>query len=164
MHPVFSVNVQDPVARTSSNWQANDLGPKVVHVFHQPEPPTLTPEQQAAMLARQKAAEYQPCKVSDGDDLGTKTIHGVVAEGTRTTQTIPAGQEGNSMPLSIVHEIWRSRELGLTLMVMDDDPRRGRTIAEYEELTLGEPDTALFTPPADYKVQDVHPMQPMVAQ
>jgi hypothetical protein len=126
--------------------------------------PTLTPEQQAAMLARQKAAEYQPCKVSDGDDLGSKTIHGVVAEGTRTTQTIPAGQEGNSMPLTIVHETWRSRELGLTLRVMDDDPRRGRTTAEYEELTLGEPDSAVFAPPADYKVQDVHPMPPTVAQ
>ena len=29
------------------------------------------------------------------ESLGTQTINGVVAEGTRTTRTIPAGQIGN---------------------------------------------------------------------
>jgi hypothetical protein len=70
---------------------------------------------------------------------------------------IPAGEQGNTLPLKIVHEEWRSRELGLRLMVIDDDPRRGKTTVEFEKLQLGEPDSALFTPPADYRVEDVHP-------
>jgi hypothetical protein len=28
---------------------------------------------------------------------------------------------------------------------------------EYEELNLGEPDPAMFAPPAGYKVEEVHP-------
>ena len=42
--------------------------------------------------------------------------------------------------------------MGLVLMAINDDPRRGRTTTEYEELNRGEPDPSLFTPPADYKV------------
>jgi hypothetical protein len=44
--------------------------------------------------------------------------------------------------------------MGLTVMTISDDPRRGRTVTEYEQLTLGEPDPAVFAPPADYAVQE----------
>ena len=39
-------------------------------------------------------------------DLGSKNIEGVIAQGTRTTQTIPAGQIGNQLPINIVDEVW----------------------------------------------------------
>jgi len=40
------------------------------------------------------------------------------------------------------------------VMAIDDDPRRGRTTMEYEELSVGEPDASLFAPPAGYTVQE----------
>jgi hypothetical protein len=159
LHPTINISVNDPGAKASLSWQVNQGGPKIVRVFHQEAPPnrTVTPAAQAAMLAQRKLMESQPHKGSDGESLGTKTIQGVAAEGTRTTRTIPAGEQGNALPLKIVHEVWRSTELGLILVTIDDDPRRGRTTVEIDELHLGEPDAALFTPPADYEVQEMHP-------
>ena len=88
------------------------------------------------------------------ENLGIKDFNGIPAEGTRTTRTIPAGEEGNDQPLVVINETWRSKELGLTLMTIGEDPRRGRTTIEYEELNRGEPDPALFAPPAGYTVQE----------
>ena len=43
--------------------------------------------------------------------LGTQTINGVQAEGTRTTRTIPAGAIGNANPIVITNERWYSPDL-----------------------------------------------------
>jgi len=42
------------------------------------------------------------------ESLGTQTISGIMAEGTRTTRTIPAGEIGNEKALQIVSERWVS--------------------------------------------------------
>jgi hypothetical protein len=166
MHERLSVNVNDPVTRTSMNWQmGDDMQPKVAHVYHQPEiparPVTPRPQPSAEQLAQQQkmvqAARAQQAlqqKENQIEDLGTRDFNGVLAHGTRTTRTIPAGEEGNDQPLVVINENWRAREMGLTVMTISDDPRRGRTVTEYEELTLGEPDPAVFAPPAGYTVQE----------
>ena len=53
----------------------------------------------------------------------------------------------------MINETWRSSDLGLVVMTTSDDPRRGRTTSEYEELNVGEADPGLFSPPEGYKVQ-----------
>ncbi len=40
--------------------------------------------------------------------LGTQTISGVSAEGTRYTRVIPAGEIGNDKPITITREVWYS--------------------------------------------------------
>src|SRR5262245_37496153 len=45
------------------------------------------------------------------ESLGTQTIEGVTAEGTRATLTIPAGEIGNTLPIEVVDETWYSPEL-----------------------------------------------------
>jgi hypothetical protein len=155
---LLNVSVYDRAAKTTMNWQVNGNLPKVVRVMHQGEqvPP---PVPSAEMLERQKIAQLQQPPRSEfrTEKLGTKTINGVSAEGSRSVRTIPAGEEGNELPLEVVNESWHSRELGLTLMMIRDDPRQGRTVVEFEELSLAEPDAALFAAPAGYKVEDVHP-------
>jgi hypothetical protein len=157
-HLMSSVSVYDRTAKTTMNWQVNGNSAKVVRVMHQGEqiPP---PVPSAELLERQKIAQVQQPPRSEfrTDKLGTKTINGLSAEGSRTVRTIPAGEEGNELPLEVIDESWRSRELGLTLMMIKDDPRQGRTVVEFEELSLAEPDPALFAAPAGYKVEDVHP-------
>jgi hypothetical protein len=91
------------------------------------------------------------------EDLGVRTIAGVEAHGTRTIQTIPPGDEGNELALVITHETWTAKDPGLVVMAIDDDPRRGRSTYEVEELTVGEPDAALFAAPPGYKVVDANP-------
>ncbi len=164
MHEIMTVNVYYPVAETRIDWQVgNDTLPKVAHVNQQPQIQVRQPDPDPAELERrQKAMQAAQVRMQQQrslirtENLGIKDFNGFPAEGTRTTRTIPAGKEGNDQPLKVIHETWQSKELGLTLMSISDDPRRGRTTSEYEELNRAEPDHALFAPPAGYTMVDVH--------
>jgi hypothetical protein len=87
------------------------------------------------------------------ESLGTQTINGVVAEGTRTTRTIPAGQIGNEKPLQVVSERWYSADLQIVLKSTRTDPRFGTTTYTVTNLQRTEPAATLFAVPADYTVQ-----------
>ena len=87
------------------------------------------------------------------ENLGTQTINGVSATGTRMTHTIPAGAEGNSLPIQIVHETWVSDDLKVPVMVKHTDPRSGTTTTQLTNIVRAEPDATLFTVPAGYTVQ-----------
>jgi len=156
---VLSVSVFDPALKTSMSWQVNNDGvPKVVHLFHQNEVPAKEPSPEERAEQRKLAQLRQPPKEEfRTENLGTRTINGVTAEGTRRVRTIPAGEEGNELPLEVIDETWSSKQMGLMLMTIRDDPRQGRTTVEFEELNLAEPDPALFAAPAGYKVEEVHP-------
>jgi hypothetical protein len=86
------------------------------------------------------------------EDLGMRTIAGVEAHGTRTTRTIAPGDEGNDLPLVVMDEMWRSKEFGLVVLGITDDPRVGRKTFEVEELSSSEPDASVFAPPDGYKI------------
>jgi hypothetical protein len=161
LQPRLSVNVFDPTARTTMFWQVDSFSPKVVRVSHQEAivRKQLTAEERAERLKQAKLMEArQPRQDMHTERLGSRSINGILAEGTRTTRTIPTGEEGNDLPLVIVNETWNSRELGIMVMAINEDPRRGKTTFELEDISLGEPDAALFAPPAGYKVEDVHRM------
>jgi hypothetical protein len=87
-------------------------------------------------------------------DLGTQTIEGVVAQGTRMTHTIPAGEMGNDLPLVITSETWYSPDLKVLVMSKSNDPRMGETTYKLTNLSRGEPDPTLFQIPADYTVKE----------
>ena len=88
------------------------------------------------------------------ESLGTQTIEGVTAEGTRATITIPAGEIGNTLPIEIVDESWYSRELQLVVMTRHRDPRSGESTYRLTNLNRSEPDRSLFEVPADYTVRE----------
>lgn len=88
------------------------------------------------------------------EDLGSQMMDGVLANGVRTTRTIPAGQIGNEKPLSIVTEVWTSSELKTIVYSKRSDPRMGEQVFRLTNIVRAEPDPALFTVPADYKVLD----------
>jgi|SRR5579885_1791338 len=98
----------------------------------------------------QGAQAFQP----QTESLGTQTVAGVNAEGTRTTVTIPAGQIGNEQPISIVSERWYSPELQIVVMSKHIDPRMGTTTYQLSNLNRSEPAPSLFQVPPDYTVQD----------
>src|SRR5208282_1222043 len=49
------------------------------------------------------------------EQLGTKMINGLQAEGTRVTRTIPPGKIGNQLAIVVVTERWYSTDLQLPL-------------------------------------------------
>jgi hypothetical protein len=84
------------------------------------------------------------------ENLGIQNVNGVLAEGTRTTITIPAGEIGNDRPISIVNEKWVSTSLGMLVKSVNSDPRFGETTYELTDIREGVQDPSLFQVPADY--------------
>jgi hypothetical protein len=87
------------------------------------------------------------------ESLGTQTINGILAEGTRTTHIIPAGQIGNEKALQVVSERWYSADLQIVLKSTRTDPRTGTTTYTISSIQRTEPAAALFAVPAGYSVQ-----------
>ena len=107
-----------------------------------------------------KKAEGALQKQSDaGDqtttqDLGSRMIEGVRAQGTRTTTTIPTGAIGNARPIEIVSERWFSAELQMPVLITRRDPRNGETTYRLTNILRGEQQDGLFTVPAGSEVRD----------
>jgi hypothetical protein len=91
------------------------------------------------------------------DDLGTQTINGLSAQGTRYTRTIPAGQVGNDKAIVIVSERWYSPDLQIVVKSTRTDPRLGQTSYTVTNVQRTEPAATLFAVPAGYTVQDAKP-------
>lgn len=86
------------------------------------------------------------------EDLGSKVIEGVTAQGTRTTETIPAGKIGNLLPINVVDEVWYSPDLHMNVATTHNDPRSGEVVYKLTNINRGEQPQSLFEPPADYTV------------
>lgn len=86
------------------------------------------------------------------EKLGTATIQGLEATGTRYTSVIPAGKVGNDNPITTTREVWRSSQLSFPLREVRDDPRTGKRTSEVVSLTIGEPEGSLFQPPEGFEV------------
>ena len=88
------------------------------------------------------------------EDLGSKTMEGIIVNGVRTTRTIPAGEIGNEKPISIVTEVWTSPDLKTVVYSKRSDPRMGDQTFQLTNIVRAEPDASLFTVPADFKTVD----------
>ncbi|MDX6385095.1 MAG: hypothetical protein QOK48_2668 [Blastocatellia bacterium] len=93
------------------------------------------------------------------EDLGTQTIEGVSAQGSRTTITLPAGTIGNERPIDIVEERWFSKDLQTVIMTKRSDPRSGEVIYRLTNIDRSEPDHSLFEVPAGYTIREEEPMR-----
>jgi hypothetical protein len=88
------------------------------------------------------------------EKLPAKQIEGVLAEGTRTTRTIPAGAVGNERPIVMVTEEWRSPELQVLVATTTSDPRTGESTYRLTNIVRGDPGQSWFEVPTGYTVQD----------
>jgi hypothetical protein len=88
------------------------------------------------------------------EPLGTQTIEGVVAEGTRMTTTFPEGFMGNDRPITTVTETWMSPDLKTVVLSKVSDPRSGESTTKLTNIVMAEPDPALFQVPAEYSIVD----------
>lgn len=145
--------IQDPVAGTA--YILNPEG-KTANKVPLPRAKMLARKETATGLdiqMKRKLAEENWQKES----LGTQTINGVNAEGTRQTRMIPAGEIGNEKPITIVSEQWYSPDLQLMVMSRRNDPMFGETTYTLSNIQRQEPDASLFTVPADYTVKEGGP-------
>jgi hypothetical protein len=170
---IVSTSVFDPVSRTMTHWMSQSRQATVSHI---PDPRSLAtnlPIQKAVPAGGQSAngpaaeqsqsataARLGRIRNRQREPLGGKTIAGVYAEGTRITMTTPEGAEGNDRPITTVTETWRSPDLDITLLSVNDDPRTGTRTSEVTDLNRAEPDPTVFQVPEGYTVKDQNPVQP----
>jgi hypothetical protein len=107
-----------------------------------------------AMSAGERVFSYSSDAEVNREALGTQTIEGVEAEGTRVTFTIAAGKIGNERPIVTVNERWYSPELQTVVLSKNSDPRMGETTYRLTNILRSEPDPALFQVPAEYTVKE----------
>ena len=142
-----SVLIQDPEAHVI--YQLN----KTTHVATVAPRSTATQEQLRA--AAQAAFEAEQARKITRESLGTKTMEGLMVEGTRTIETRAFGGLETDPVIKIVEEHWYSPDLQIDIMVTRDDPRQPTiSISRVTDIQRTEPDPALFQVPPDYTVRD----------
>jgi hypothetical protein len=88
------------------------------------------------------------------EDLGSQTVNGVTAQGTRSTVTIAAGQIGNDRPIQTINERWFSSDIQMLVKSSNTDPRFGDTTYQLTNISRVAPDAALFQIPSDYTIEE----------
>jgi hypothetical protein len=84
------------------------------------------------------------------EDLGRQMINGVMAKGSRVTNTVPAGAFGNNRDIKVVNERWYSEDLQLLVKSSNNDPRFGLNVYELTNIDQSAPSPSLFEPPSGY--------------
>jgi hypothetical protein len=95
------------------------------------------------------------------ESLGTQTINGISAQGTRFTRIVPAGEIGNDKPITITREVWYSPDLQIVVQSKHSDPRFGDTSYSLTNIQRTEPAANLFTVPSDYAIKEGGPRHGM---
>ena len=117
--------------------------------FELPLPPPAGGSHGAVFFRRGVFANSKPPTI---EHLGRQLVEGVEAEGTRSTTTIPIGQIGNELPLTIVSERWFSPELRVLVVSRQSDPRFGETTYRLTNIVRAEPPPDLFEPPPEFTI------------
>lgn len=140
--------IDDPVANTETGW---DTTSKVVKVIHWAQ--SASSEDASAVKCPAACDDTGANAWDVVEKLGTKAIDGFIAEGTRSSYTVPGGQDHNDQSIVVVHESWSCPELKIIILETNDDPRSGTTRNELIDIVRGEPDATQYRPPADYDVR-----------
>ncbi len=154
--PHTMISISDVVG---GNHYMLDADHKVAHqnAIHQHGQPTAAQEQEFEQKMQARLQKEEASGAVKKESLGTQTINGVSAEGTRITRTIAAGQIGNDKPIQIVFERWYSNDLQVVVKSTRTDPRFGTTTYTLNSVQRTEPAATLFTVPSDYTVQQGGP-------
>ncbi len=153
------VFIHDPVAKTGYALEmdekvARKLSPPPHFERHAPPGPEPQAGVREMRKLRKKVKDFPKGKK---EDLGSQTIEGVTAKGSRSTHTIAAGEIGNERPIQVVDERWFSDELQTVVMSRHVDPRMGETMYRLTSIQKGEPDASLFQVPEGFKVEEGGP-------
>ena len=81
-------------------------------------------------------------------------IEGLTAEGTRRTTTWAVDSVGNNREIVVTNEDWFSKQLQVHVLQKTSDPRTGDSTTKLANISLVEPDPALFILPADFTIKD----------
>jgi hypothetical protein len=139
--PLMAVRLFDPATRPRVTYEP------ALHLAHRqfvPRQPTASPP----------AAPAAGVKV---EDLGTDTLSGVKAHGTRRTYVVEKGIFAVRKAVEAQDEVWYSDELRINILARHSDPRTGVETVGLSEIKRVEPAASMFEVPPGYKFVDVNP-------
>jgi hypothetical protein len=145
-HPIYYVNIYDPVANRQIHIDPQKgiaMSGPLEAVYAR----SYDPDDNLTIRATHAGESVKTEK------LGTQDIAGVSCKGRRTTHVVPAGMYGNNPAMTIVDEFWYSDKLGIDVLRRHSDPRSGEQVSELHDLNPTEPATEMFTIPQGYAVQ-----------
>jgi len=88
------------------------------------------------------------------ESLGTQTVEGFDAVGTRETTTLAGAAVGADRSLTVTREFWYSPRLAINLSTKRTDPRSGIELFTVTDIRTSEPDPSLFQLPKGARVID----------
>jgi hypothetical protein len=160
-----SFQIIDPIKPIAFSWSEGSNAPNVVLVSHGSNPDTRdlkqrldeAPWTEPGCFAWDKVdGQYQGGNFQR-ENLGTKTILGIEAEGILDTRVLLAGYEGYNETVTVTEERWYSSDLQIELLNIVDDPRVGRDTWELANIVRIEPSPALFRLPSGYSIDEIYP-------
>jgi hypothetical protein len=158
--PVTHFQVVDPVAHLTFAWSFPGKKAIVMAI-------PLNGANQSGCGAASGGIVSMGCETKSTkvtvEELGTKTIEGVEARGRRTTWTTPSKYVGKDKkhkpqvcPAEVsTTELWKATAPGLSGFVarqVSEDAQSGKFSKELVKFSQGEPDAAVFRPPAGYEI------------
>jgi hypothetical protein len=149
------IQISDPAAHTLYNCE------------------TATKQCYLQVYSGSTEANYQPGvgrsgPLTDGsgyathEDLGGNTIAGFEAVGYRDTTTLNSGTYGNDQPMVSMREFWYSKQLGINLLSIVDNPHVGKERFTATDVSISEPQHGYFVIPGGYTVIDQRETGPPV--
>jgi hypothetical protein len=150
-----SIDVTDPNTRIRMTWSTPPagvaIGTRSVTIWPLLAKPKIGPPRWRARTTGSWPNGYSEVI------LEQQQVNGIDALGLRITgvMTLGTDQNGHDLKGSSLLEVWVSPALGIVMREISDNPRFGRSLSELSDVVRGDPDPALFSPPAGYQVRDM---------
>lgn len=149
----LSAKVTDPSAKLEYRW--DEMTKTVLKMRPLPHHIRTTPEPLDACEREQgRTRTYPNGSTQRIESLGESSIQGILTRGCRVYTLIPAQPNVNVQSRTIIDDSWSSTEIGISLLHLHHDPGGADETIQLDNIILGEPDSAMFQPPAAYKVRD----------
>jgi hypothetical protein len=163
--PILGVNyIMDPkthTARKINAWAVPIQDPTIAAAVSKAKQEFAATGQKSVTVKEGNATitisetNKQSASMAPPESLGSRVIEGIECEGTRTSMTIPAGQIGNELPITMTTDRWYSPKLQADVLVKSYDPRSGENTYKLVGIDQAEPPASLFQVPADYSIVDI---------
>lgn len=146
------VTILDPVTQLNARL---DPQTKTATLYPFPATPSATAEAKLtkALAARSATVSRVPALVAS-QDMGPSTLQGYSVTGTKRTVPAAASAPGSQRARNVVLESWFSPELQIELQSTTEDPQLGLSTTKLVNISIAEPDSALFQVPADYTIKN----------
>ena len=149
---LLSFHIYDPQTHLNTFLNPTTHIARMVLLRKAPTPPVnSTPETFVPGSSTEKVVSQE---------LGDQTVAGLLLQGTRKQRIVSAATSGTGHEVTITDDYWHSEELRVYLVLRHNDPRTGEQTVGIIDVQRGEPNSAKFQIPTDYKVVDETPVLP----